>query len=520
MDIKKLSKLSPFEFKDKLIAIAKGKSNHQVLDTGRGNPNFFNYFVRVAFAELQLICLEFSKYIDVDLHAYPLPDDYNYYNELRKAINKKLLPKHVKSFLLLYIEFFADSNTLLHDIVLSTIGAFYPNPPQIQPHLNIIADTYMRRLIFDKNTNAIPASGFTYFACEGAAAGILYTFNTLRNNHLMMPGDHIGIITPIFSPYLEMPKMHEYGLKIIELKCDPRTNYSLPDEEINKLKDRRIKILFVVNPANPSDFALPESNILKIKSVIDNYNKNLIIVSDDVYAPFVNKFISFMRICPNNTILIQSLSKYFGATGWRLGVIMVKKHNNIDKMLLKSGRKTISKNRYTIASTNPTKLTFMERLVLDSRQVAEAHVGGLSTPQQVLLGMFLFYDFGFVKNKAYKKTLQKLLRRRMQLLYEALDVKPIINDFTTNYYTLLDIPHIANTIYGKHADIQIRKISPITFLIHLAKIEHVVLLPGSGFAAEKWNLRVSLANLDTSAYKKIGESIRKTIEFFVSKKYK
>ena len=34
----------------------------------------------------------------------------------------------------------------------------------------------------------------------------------------------------------------------------------------------------------------------------------------------------------------------------------------------------------------------MQRLVDDSRQVAEAHVGGLSTPQQAMIGMMMFYD--------------------------------------------------------------------------------------------------------------------------------
>ena len=64
----------------------------------------------------------------------------------------------------------------------------------------------------------------------------------------------------------------------------------------------------------------------------------------------------------------------------------------------------------------PEKLSFMERLVLDSRQVAEAHVGGLSTPQQVLMGLFMFYDLNDRRNKAgkYEKILKMFLKHVLQ----------------------------------------------------------------------------------------------------------
>ena len=59
------------------------------------------------------------------------------------------------------------------------------------------------------------------------------------------------------------------------------------------------------------------------------------------------------------------------------------------KKLPENEKKALHK-RYSLATIDPEKLTFMDRLVFDSRQVAEAHVGGLSTPQQVLIGLFLF----------------------------------------------------------------------------------------------------------------------------------
>src|ERR1700733_12545913 len=60
---------------------------------------------------------------------------------------------------------------------------------------------------------------------------------------------------------------------------------------------------------------------------------DLIILTDDVYGTFADDFRSLFAICPQNTILVYSFSKYFGATGWRLGVIATHKQNVLDQKL-------------------------------------------------------------------------------------------------------------------------------------------------------------------------------------------
>lgn len=40
VDYSKYSKLSPFELKDELIALAQSKTDRIMLNAGRGNPNF------------------------------------------------------------------------------------------------------------------------------------------------------------------------------------------------------------------------------------------------------------------------------------------------------------------------------------------------------------------------------------------------------------------------------------------------------------------------------------------------
>ena len=59
----------------------------------------------------------------------------------------------------------------------------------------------------------------------------------------------------------------------------------------------------------------------KLVDIVNNYNPDLMIISDDVYGTFVHNFKSLMASLPYNTIGSYSYSKYFGVTGWRLGTI-------------------------------------------------------------------------------------------------------------------------------------------------------------------------------------------------------
>lgn len=519
----RLDKMSPFELSVKLIDMA----GPNALNAGRGNPNFFNSFCRTVFAKLQLVVLELSTKIHKNTRTYPLKGQMNFYNELVKCTNK--WESHEKLFIQNYFKHLArkakqsgeNVDDIMLDLIKSTLGCFYPVPPQIQPHLNLIAQDFLYKLVMsagkshDKGMSLKP-NDFEIFATEGAAAGILYVFNTLKENYFLLPHDKIAIVTPIFSPYLEMPKLADYQLEIVELKCDPNKQYSLSDSEIDKLKDKKIKALFMVNPANPGAYSLTKDNIDKIGHIVNTERQDLIVLSDNVYAPFADEYNSFMLSCPYNTIEVYSLSKYFGTTGWRLGLCMVAKKNKMNLLLANAHKKykNALNKRYETATINPSKLTFMDRIVFDSRQVAEAHVGGLSTPQQTLIGLMLYYDVHDSEiGEPYRNSIKSILRNRIKLFYKQFNIDFKIQPTQTDYYNLLDIPEITKSMYGEKAQqYLLNNYEYLEFLFHLCSVYHTILLPGSGFGATPWKLRISLANLDDNDYVQIGKNIRKAIK--------
>ena len=55
-------------------------------------------------------------------------------------------------------------------------------------------------------------SNFDIFGVEGGTAAMCYIFDSLEKNHLLNKGDKIALMTPIFTPYLEIPHLPHYNL--------------------------------------------------------------------------------------------------------------------------------------------------------------------------------------------------------------------------------------------------------------------------------------------------------------------
>ena len=158
---------------------------------------------------------------------------------------------------------------------------------------------------------------------------------------------------------------------------------------------------------------------------------------------------SLFAACPHNTILVYSFSKYFGATGWRLGVVATHRDTILDKQLaaLPESDKAILDGRYGSLAVDPRKLKFIDRLVADSRTVAQNHTAGLSTPQQVQIALFALFAL-MDEQESYKKAIKHVLRHRQSALYRELGLPAKRDPNGADYYTLLDLEAIASELYA------------------------------------------------------------------------
>lgn len=523
-DIKQIEKvygkISPFEFKDKLIEIAKKDldvSKRPLLDAGRGNPNWTCATPRQAFFTFgQFAVLETQRvWKDGDLAG--MPHKKGIYNRFKEFADENINSPGIE-LLINIIEYGInnknfDADSWVYELTDGIIGDNYPFPDRMLSHIESIVHDY---LVKEMCSSDFSNSSFDIFAVEGATAAMCYIFDSLKANELLCKGDRIAIITPVFTPYLEIPKIPRYSLDIIQIKAneDPNTgNYSwqVPSEELEKLKDNSIKALFIVNPGNPSSVALTNESKDNLIKIVKENNPNLIIISDDVYGTFVPGFRSLMADLPYNTIGVYSFSKYFGVTGYRLGTIALQKDNVLDKLIreLPKEKKNLIKSRYKDLSTNCDNIPFIDRLVADSRQVALNHTAGLSTPQQVQMAFFCAFAL-LDKDDNYKKLTIEICRRRKKLLFDGLGIELKDNKYSAYYYTEFNILKWARNSFGEDFANYLQDNYKLVYILYeLAKECSIIVLSGSGFDDSEWSLRVSLANLDDQEYYTIGKVMRR-----------
>ena len=93
----------------------------------------------------------------------------------------------------------------------------YVAPPRMLHHVEEIVKAYLVREMFGPIASD---RDFSLFTTEGGTAAMAHIFHSLQANGLIHPGDKIAIATSIFSPYLEIPVLAEYGLEIIDIRMD------------------------------------------------------------------------------------------------------------------------------------------------------------------------------------------------------------------------------------------------------------------------------------------------------------
>jgi aspartate 4-decarboxylase len=516
LEEKKYENLSPFELKNKLIDMAQSYHEKMMLNAGRGNPNWVAVYPREAFFLLGSFALEEGHRVLSRTGLAGAPDSKGMGERFIEFCHRKAEHNGARfledAYNYVTQKLKLGGDAFISEMVDAILGDHYPTPDRILSNTQEIIRAYLDLAMCDGEP---PKGTMDLFATEGGTAAMTYIFNTLKENHLIKEGDKIALGTPIFTPYLEIPVLNDYQLEIIEIKQDENNNWQYPDSELEKLNNPEVKAFFLVNPANPASVSMDAKSLDKIAEIVKTNRKDLIILTDDVYGTFVNGFKSLVAIAPKNTILVYSFSKYFGATGWRLGVIGIYQDNVMDEMISKlpeDKRKGIHR-RYESIATDPDSLKLIDRLVADSRAVALNHTAGLSTPQQVMMVMFALQELLDSDSRLYRKEMQDLIKERYETLYTALGVSAPDVSCYARYYTTIDIRKLAHDEYSKEfADWMKEAHEPIDFVWRLAKEKDIVLMDGGGFDAPEMSIRVSLANLFKDDYEKIGKGIRALLE--------
>jgi aspartate 4-decarboxylase len=515
-----LDGLSPFQLKDELIRYAREQSPqksaaHAFLNAGRGNPNWTAATPREAFFLLGQFALTEARRTRDEGDLAGMPPSQGANDRLREFLRAEM-PTAGAELLERSLDYAVttlgcEADAFAHELTDGVIGDNYPEPDRMLVHAERVVHRYLAKTMC---ADRPPAGRFDLFAVEGGTAAMCYVFKSLLENRLLRHGDTIALGVPIFTPYVELPRLADYAFKIIEINqsamAGGRHTWQYPVDELQKLLDPRIKAFFLVNPSNPASYAMDPSTQQRLVDLVQRQRPDLIILTDDVYGTFAEGFRSLAADLPHNTILVYSYSKHFGCTGWRLGVIGVHQSNILDDAIAKLPRadRSALAERYQSLTTAPDTMKFIDRLVADSRDVALNHTAGLSTPQQVQMTLFSLFAL-LDGDDAYQTRCRELVRERLTRLGRGLGIEFPADPLRVAYYVDLDLAVWGRAAFGDDfAAYVAAHHQPLDVVLELAKRTGTVLLNGSGFDGPSWSVRVSLANLDADAYEVIGRDVK------------
>jgi aspartate aminotransferase len=151
----------------------------------------------------------------------------------------------------------------------------------------------------------------------GATEGMMIACETIVDD-----GDEVLVPNPGFIVYA--PDVALAGGRPVEYSLRHENGF-LPDaEEVKTLITPRTKAIIVNSPSNPTGTVFPKDAVKAIADIATD--KGLYILSDEVYHNFVyeGEHCSFARF-HDDTIIVDSFSKTFAATGWRIGYVATSK---------------------------------------------------------------------------------------------------------------------------------------------------------------------------------------------------
>lgn len=135
-------------------------------------------------------------------------------------------------------------------------------------------------------------------------------------------GDEVLLPDPYYSGYYYATQMA--GGKLVGVAQVEEKGFQVDADELRQKASPKTKAMIVVSPNNPTGVLLDDSSL---KAMAETACENdLLVISDEVYDEFVfeGKFRSIATFpeMSERTVVVNSFSKTYAMTGWRIGYVV------------------------------------------------------------------------------------------------------------------------------------------------------------------------------------------------------
>lgn len=150
----------------------------------------------------------------------------------------------------------------------------------------------------------------------GSSGGFIFTFLALMEH-----GGRIGIPSPGYPAYRNI--LQALGIETIEIPTGVETGFVLNAASIRATHaEKPLDAVLIMSPANPTGVLTPAS---EVKAIAETCRElGIWLVSDEIYhgLTYQGEEATALRYS-DDAIIVNSFSKYFCMTGWRIGWLIV-----------------------------------------------------------------------------------------------------------------------------------------------------------------------------------------------------
>ena len=176
----------------------------------------------------------------------------------------------------------------------------------IPPLRNAIAGHY-------QDTYGLSVNPEHVVVTTGSSCGFLLAFLSAFD-----AGDRVALASPGYPAYRNI--LRAVNIEVVELPVGPETNFQ-PTPEILKELGADLDGLIIASPSNPTGTMMSAD---QLRALVDYCKvQDIRLISDEIYhgITYVDDATSVLSFT-DDAIIINSFSKYFSMTGWRLGWII------------------------------------------------------------------------------------------------------------------------------------------------------------------------------------------------------
>lgn len=253
---------------------------------------------------------------------------------------------------------------------------------------------------------------------------------------LLNPGDEVIIPAPYWVSYPDMVMLCSGNPVIVQ--ADQAHHFKLQPEQLETAITPKTRAFIMNSPSNPTGVAYSKEELRALAEVLLKHPQ-IVVISDDIYEhhQWKGAFVNIVNACPplkSQTLVINSVSKTYAMTGWRIG------YTGGPKEIIAAMRKAQSQN-----TSSPNSI---------AQYAAEAALNG---PQACVAEM----------TKAYKE--------RHDYLYRELQTIPGIDCLPSDgtFYNFPNVSQLIARLDGIHNDVDLAEL-----LLNKAS---VAVIPGTAF---------------------------------------